>query len=212
MPEPAIMRNKEERIYYHSWIADNEPGKVLNVSTDNLPSTSKPTLRFFENDLADPVRTNMHLSAQFGESIFRINDVTIYAYFTNQENVLEFIRSAMLKIYIGELDYLRMPGKICMEKAALTAQGTYKFDRPLVVPPRQLMYATLSVSDRLANTMIELQEGRLKEYGQIKVELHGYEYEPREFDIAPPPKIEYEPEEVIEDAWSPTSYLRKGSK
>lgn len=191
------LSEKDEKTYFHSWIADNSQGS-LNISLPNYPSVAKPNLRFFDRDLGDPTRTNMEMHSQFGgDKTFIIKSIQLSAAFSNAENVTEFIRSAMLTLYIGDKPYLKMPGKLCMGNLLVT--GTYNLDKPFVIPPRQLLYANLSVSDRLVANMIKIQEGYLAEHGQIKVELHGVEFKPKHVAIEPLPISDEEANEKAKE-------------
>ena len=178
----------QEKTYFHSWIADTRNQYAPNVSKDTLPS-----LRFFDGgDLEDPTRTNMDYACSLSpDKSFKINTVRISTLFSGVD-AEEFIRAAVLTLWIGDKPMLKLPARFCMHLTVhegLRGVAGELNVIPIPIPPRQPVYAELNIySDRLNRSLEKIQKNEVQGYAEIKVELEGEEREyqrPKEQPAAP---------------------------
>lgn len=208
---PIIYDNKE-KTYFHSWRAVCTKIHIAS-SAENKP----PKLRFFDRDIHDKSRTNMEVPCSFArDSSFIINEIKLSAVFPSTKTKTEFLRSAMLELFIGDIPYLRFPAKLCMNQTEdkIGVFGEMFLNKPFIIPPRQPIYANLTMSDRLAGDLLKIQNGEAEGFAEIKVELKGIEQIPQKIKTDARNEAEkswenWDEKEIEREVkpWTPSSYL-----
>jgi hypothetical protein len=175
--------NREEDTVFDSWIHDNR--RRGGYGTYNHIPIDKG-LRFFDRGTADPRRSNHLVPGQFGsDQTFRIQALGLHISFSDQTIATEFIRSAVLRLWVGDKPIYGIHGHLLaqpppfvehLESDDPTESGLrlwISFDkRPIAIPPRQPFYMDMVLSGRLESRLIELTRAP-RGFGMIKVMMKG---------------------------------------
>jgi len=173
-----IKREIKRKTYFHDWLSDYRGALPVHSSQrDNLNE-----IRFFDRDIENPKLTNMDSYCQLpGDKIFRITQLELSAYFSSKEYMVDFIRSAILTLWIGDRPLLNLPAKICLHKESNAdsiegVTGIYSLDIPIFIPPRQPVYATVKTHMPRLHEYLEKEIPRTHGYAMISASFSGEEH------------------------------------
>ena len=192
MPCQEIPKDTGAKIKYelfHSYMVDSR-GELINKSkTHRLKEDSQ--LRFFCSDMEDPIRTNMDACGYIGnDDAFTITSIRIGIKLSNRDHFPEFVRATRFVLYIGEKPYTPIEASLLADPDAthgvlwrqnpveptefqVDLWAEKQLERQIHIPPRQGFYVLMSTYNVFSNKMRELEEGKAKEYAEIRVTLCG---------------------------------------
>lgn len=175
--------NRDEDMIFDSWIHDNRRrggyGSYNHITIDK-------GMRFFDRGTSDPRRSNHIMPGQFGaDQTFRIQALGLHISFSDPSITRDFIRSAVLRLWVGDQPIHEMHGQLLAQPAPFVeyldsddpAESGLRlwvnFDkRTIAIPPRQPFYMDMVLSDSLEGRLIKLTRAP-RGFGMVKVMMKG---------------------------------------
>jgi hypothetical protein len=192
--------------------------------------------------MEDPIRTNMDACGYIGnDDTFVINSIRIGIKLSNGDHFPEFVRATRFVLYVGDKSYTPVEASLLADPDAahgvsrhhVTVEPTEfqvdlwaekQLERQIHIPPRQGFYVLMNTYNVFSNKMRELEEGKSKEYAEIRVTLCGtrtthnpetiekfLEEMNQDTDSEQDQKAEFfttNPEDGESKEWDPTDYLK----
>jgi len=175
------MVKKFEHTAFDSWACDNRDGKVGFCNHISISSH----MHFFSFPSTDPRLSNHDTPLQFpADNTFRNTHLGIHVSFSEEEIYQEFMRSAVVKLWVGDKPILDLHGSLLAQKppAVSIPEGYdeinrgllywFEIEKHILIPPRQPFYVELLIDYNLQQQLLGVSDTS-GEFGMIRILLKG---------------------------------------
>jgi hypothetical protein len=176
---------------FHSYIVDSRGDCVNKSKSTSFITNEHNRIHFFCSDIEDPARTNSDACGYISnDDSFMIKSIRIGIKLSNRERLPDFLRATRFFLYVGDMPFSTIEANLLADTDA--AHGVSYRQEPvvptefqvdlwaekhlehqIVIPPRQSFSVVMDTHNIFSNKMREIEEGKVKEYAEIRVTLCG---------------------------------------
>ena len=174
---------------FHSYLVDSR-GELVEKSKSTIFKEDN-RLRFFTSDMGDPSRTNADACGYMGnDDSFVIHSIRIGIKLSNREHLPDFLRATRFMLEVGNKPYSPIESNLLADLDSVHGVSYQKYpvnptefevdlwaekqlERQIHIPSRQCFHVEMETYNIFSNRMREIEEGKVKEFAEIKVTLCG---------------------------------------
>jgi hypothetical protein len=176
---------------FHSYLVDSRDGIVNKSKTTSFITNEYSRIHFFSSDLEDPTRTNSDSACCIsGDDSFLITSIRIGVKLSNREHLPDFLRATRFSLIIGEKPYCPIEANLLADSDAthgvsfrqepveprefqVDLWAEKQLEMHISIPPRQSFSVVMDTYNVFSDRMRALEEGKVKEFAEIRVTLCG---------------------------------------